>query len=689
MPTFPKRLVGLAFLGCVLLGATRALGSPDPVEVTFPVWRFGAEEGWSLQADGAAGRSELRGRMLRLDFSQGAQAFMVRPPDRVIPGTVRSLQVRVYGSVEELPVRLTLRTHFMSFHRSLGHFDGNGHLELETAGPPGLGWDWSGGENDGKLHGPLRLGELRFLRPPNPGVVELELEEILVTAVCPPQRRCLVAASMATSDAEQRFQFEGRALAESVIPASLRWEVRDWDGGMVASGAERFEFSTRAEPVRFAVPIRAEWRQGRRFLECEFRVETADREQETAPVRAAWVAPVEEPGSAELRPDSPFGMGAYLYRYPNSPEGFAEMDRAAEAARRAGVKWSREEFQWHRIEPVRGRFEWEFFDRLVATAKRQGIQVYAIVAYWSHWTRPYTPEGIDDYVRYLEALVRRYRDDIRHWEIWNEPNIFFWQGPKDLYADLLKKSYAAVKAIDPDAQVLGLSTAGIDFDYIRRMLELEAPFDILTIHPYRRVLDDQAFLSDLRRVADLVKPLGGPGRPVWLTELGWSTYQPHNTQAQDFAPTALRTQAELLVRCYLLAMGSGIHPRTFWYNFRNDGEDPFYFEHQMGILYRDFQPKPAYRAFAVMTSLLEGLTEIEPLDLGAGILAWSFTQPTASSRRVIALWNPSVASDVRIPALRASAVLVNAMGETRVLSASEGYLTVPLRAGAPVYVAGD
>jgi hypothetical protein len=37
--------------------------------------------------------------------------------------------------------------------------------------------------------------------------------------------------------------------------------------------------------------------------------------------------------------------------------------------------------------------------------------------------------------------------------------------------------------------VLGLSTAGIDFDYIHRMLELEAPFDILTIHPYRRILD--------------------------------------------------------------------------------------------------------------------------------------------------------------------------------------------------------
>jgi hypothetical protein len=70
---------------------------------------------------------------------------------------------------------------------------------------------------------------------------------------------------------------------------------------------------------------------------------------------------------------------------------------------------------------------------------------------------------------------------------------------------------------------------------------------------------------------------------------------------QSFPSTTLRAQAELIVRCYLFAIGSGIEPRTFWYNFRNDGEDPFYFEHQMGIVNRQFQPKPAYRTYATLT----------------------------------------------------------------------------------------
>jgi hypothetical protein len=220
----------------------------------------------------------------------------------------------------------------------------------------------------------------------------------------------------------------------------------------------------------FRVPIPAEARERWRFIEAEFQLEAPG--QDLAPVQAAWVAAEPDAGDAAMRPDSPFGMGAYLYRYPATTPDSPRCPAPRRWPRPPGVKWSREEFQWARIEPRRGDYQWEFYDRLLATAKQHGIQVYAIVGYWSGWTKPYTAEGIADYVRYLEALVRRYGRDIQHWEIWNEPNIFFWQGPKDLYAELLKQSYAAVKAIDPHASVLGLSTAGIDFEYIERMLRL-------------------------------------------------------------------------------------------------------------------------------------------------------------------------------------------------------------------------
>jgi hypothetical protein len=660
----------------------------DPtVQTTLAAYRFAPDEGWSLRPHGPSGASQLDGRILRLDFRQGAQSFSLVPPDRSLPGNVDQLKLRVFGSVRQLPVRLHLRTHFMTFHRAFGSLDGDGHLELATDGPPGPAWEWFGGQNDGKLHGPLRVGEIRFERPASQGIVELELEELILHASSPASKRCLAAAATTDDPHNPEFEFAVRALTETPIQSVAHWELRNWEGDSLAQGQQPLELAPRAAPVQFSIPVPRDARDRFKFIEAEFRLDAPG--QVLAPVHTAWVAPLDQDGDTTLRPESPFGMGLYLYRYPQSRAGFTDMERAAAVARAAGVKWSREEFQWARIEPRQGDFQWDFYDRMVETAKRHGIQVYAIVAYWSGWTKPYTAEGIDDYVRYLEALVRRYRADIRHWEIWNEPNIFFWQGPKDLYADLLRKSYTAIKTIDPDAEVLGLSTAGIDFPYIERMLELEAPFDILTIHPYRRALNDRAFLHDLERVSDLVRRPDGTRRPVWLTELGWPTYSPHNTLRQSFAPTTLRAQAELIVRCYLLAIGSGIEPRTFWYNFRNDGEDPFYFEHQMGIVHRNFQPKPAFRTYATLTRILDGLTLEQELNLGSNTLAWSFSHPSQPDRRVLALWNPFRDTTLELPVPVQRIQRVNAVGEAAWLEAKNGRIQVQLRRGAPLYLASD
>ncbi len=195
------------------------------------------------------------------------------------------------------------------------------------------------------------------------------------------------------------------------------------------------------------------------------------------------------------------------------------------------------------IEARPGQFRWDFYDRMVATARRNGIEIYGLLAYWSGWAAAYTPEGIDAYARWAAAVVRRYRDKIHHWEVWNEPNIFFWQGPRDLYAELLKKTYTAIKREDPRALVLGLSTAGIDTRFIRHMLKLQAPFDILTIHPYRAVLAEKALMQELRDVKSLVG-----GRPVWITEMGWPT---------QLGGTDEAAQARLLARTYLAAAASG------------------------------------------------------------------------------------------------------------------------------------
>jgi hypothetical protein len=44
-------------------------------------------------------------------------------------------------------------------------------------------------------------------------------------------------------------------------------------------------------------------------------------------------------------------------------------------------------------------------------------------------------------------VVDRYRAEVRHWELWNDPSISFWQRPKDVHAELLKRAHASTAAI--------------------------------------------------------------------------------------------------------------------------------------------------------------------------------------------------------------------------------------------------
>ena len=373
-----------------------------------------------------------------------------------------------------------------------------------------------------------------------------------------------------------------------------------------------------------------------------------------------------EAGDAVLRPQSPWGMGVYLYRYPHDLEGLARMDRAAAMAQAAGVEWSREEFSWARIETQPGRYDFRFYDQVVDTALKHGISVYGLLAYWSRWTEPYTEQGIEDFCRWARAVVLRYRDRIKHWEIYNEPNIFFWSGPRDLYPVLMKRCYQVIKEADPEATVLAISTAGIDRPFIQSCLDASAPFDILTIHPYRRHLSERGFMRELQETATLVEQ-----RPVWITEMGWST---------QITGTTERQQASLLARCYLTAVASGACQNVSWYNFRSDGSDPLYNEHNFGVLRADLTPKPAYRALATVCRSLDRGRPVRREDFGEAVWAVQMDD-------TVALWTTELPLDVTLTS-PGPIDAVNLMGEPLKPSAGPGGVTLRLRPGCPVFVTG-
>jgi len=446
-------------------------------------------------------------------------------------------------------------------------------------------------------------------------------------------------------------------MLDAEVSGKLRMTFRDWENHVL--GEKSLDTTLPAS----GKPARMEWQVtvpgNRNFAEVEFVFEAEGIKPATA--RSGFTRGLTDAGDATLHPESPWGMGVFLYRYGDP----APMDQAAAMAQAAGVKWSREEFSWASIEAAPGQYDFSYYDTVVDTALRHGISVYGLLSYWGRFTQPYTEKGVDDFCLWARATVRHFKDRVKHWEIYNEPNIFFWDGPKELYPVLVQRCGKAIKEEDPQATVLAVSTSGIDKKFIKLVLDAGAPFDILTIHPYRSRLADAGFVRELQDTAGLVG-----NRPVWITEMGWPTHIGGGVDE--------RAQAQLLSRCYMAAVASGAVQNMGWYDFRDDGTDPFYNEANFGVLRQDMTPKPAYRALASVCRTFAAGKPAVPKIEGDGVLGLQMGDG-------LALWSPAADRGVSVWFKIPPKSVCNLMGEPVEVGRKLNRVTVQLQAGSPVF----
>ena len=88
-------------------------------------------------------------------------------------------------------------------------------------------------------------------------------------------------------------------------------------------------------------------------------------------------------------------------------------------------------------------------------ATKYNIKVIAMLNYppaWLNLTRDayVPPEFLPHYLEYVNKTVRRYKDTVAAWEIWNEPNLErFWDGPMEDYYELFDQAVDLINSIDP------------------------------------------------------------------------------------------------------------------------------------------------------------------------------------------------------------------------------------------------
>jgi xylan 1,4-beta-xylosidase len=86
------------------------------------------------------------------------------------------------------------------------------------------------------------------------------------------------------------------------------------------------------------------------------------------------------------------------------------------------------------------------------------------------------------------CLERYGADEVREWlwELWNEPDIFYWKGTPEQFCELYTVTAEAVRSVLPDAKVGGPAVTGGGVEFLRTFLqhtsEHETPLDFVSFH---------------------------------------------------------------------------------------------------------------------------------------------------------------------------------------------------------------
>ncbi|MBZ0289848.1 MAG: hypothetical protein K8I30_19655 [Anaerolineae bacterium] len=263
---------------------------------------------------------------------------------------------------------------------------------------------------------------------------------------------------------------------------------------------------------------------------------------------------------------NPYGINTFLEQEVE-PE---KRERILQMIREAGFRWIRQQFPWEDIEiHGRGDFEdrrndlngdgqpdaisaWDKYDQIVALAEQYSIQIHARLDNPPAWTHAdpavgtfAPPDDFQDFVNYAAAVAERYKGRIHYYQVWNEPNIYPEWGEQainpEAYADLLCRTYTALKAVDSEIVVVSgalaatVSLSGRDLSdlvFLQRLYDAGGGecFDILAVQGYglnsgptdQRMRPTTLTFARHVYIRDMMVANGNTHKPIWISEAAWN-----------------------------------------------------------------------------------------------------------------------------------------------------------------------
>jgi hypothetical protein len=375
---------------------------------------------------------------------------------------------------------------------------------------------------------------------------------------------------------------------------------------------------------------------------------------------------------------------------------------------KAGVGWYSDYWDWARLEPARGVFNWEQAEQRMARTKQAGINT--MVTFWGSpgWVRPshpdtatHGPEDLQDATDFFREVAAHCAGRVDWWLPWIEPNIArdtifgfpegYWANRPhaQTYAAYQMAAYRGAKAGNPDCRVVGMNTAGIDLDFIRRCYDEGAAdsFDVMNVHyyapdtPFETQYPEKQF-ADLRA---LMAQYGDAHKPILCSEGGGAS--------SGLPGTDEASQADSLIRIFVISIANGIDKLCWTYELDGKpyGSKRIDMIMWMGLFRFDpkatpdnpcGEPKPSYDAMGTMTGQLLGTEYIGPVGVAAGVRAYRFR---GERKEVLVAWAEQGEAGVDLPVGAAQVTIVDREGKETGMDAPAGRVHLKLT-GSPVFV---
>jgi xylan 1,4-beta-xylosidase len=216
---------------------------------------------------------------------------------------------------------------------------------------------------------------------------------------------------------------------------------------------------------------------------------------------------------------------------------------------------------------------------------------------------------------FAQHLIDRYGiDEVSQWyfEVWNEPNIDFWNGipRKQSYFELYAHTARDLKSVSPRLRVGGPATAAASWvdDFLKYAAENHVPVDFVTSHGYaddtvenlfgtkEEIPMDDRVCRAIGKVRKQIQASAMPKLPLFWTE--WNVQGMNESRDTTFVGPAL---ANTVRECDGL-----VDMMSFWTFsdvFEEGGPIPQPFEGNFGLRAKGGINKPSYYDFSLLHQL--------------------------------------------------------------------------------------